>query len=177
MYSLSYRMLLYSSSFCCSQTASRLSKQVLQDRVSREQADVYASLVARIARHMQRMQQHYSQLSGGEGEKELQSRVNELGVFVCEVLVVLIADDLQRCMAVYTQQQQEALTRGHMHAHVLQLEQEARRTKSVQQRQEGEATAAYAERAEASAATLYAEMLAQPLQEATAAEHSTDVAT
>ena len=146
--------------YSVAKTASRISKQVLQDKVSREQADVYASLVSRIARHMQRMQQHYSALSGGlHDDRELHARVNELAVFVCDVLVVFIADDLQRCMAVYMQQEQEALSRGHVHGHVLQLEQESRKSRGVQHKQQaGEATAAYAERAEASAATIYAEM-------------------
>ena len=139
--------------------------------MSREQADVYASLVSRIARHMQRVQQQYSDFSTGQDDKELQSRVNELGVFVCEVLVVFIADDLQRCIVEYTQQQQEALTRGHTHVHALQQEQETRRRKGSQHKQEGEATAAYAERAEASAATIYAEM-AQTPQEPTDSTNS-----
>ena len=162
--------------YSVAKTAHRISKQVLQDKVSREQADVYASLVHRIARHMRSMQQRYAEASASADDKELHARVSELGVFVCEVLVVFIADDLQRAIAVYAQQEQEALSRGHAHAHIVQQEAEARRRKVSQpKQQEGAATAAYAEKAEApaTATTMYAEMLAQPPTEQPADSTST----
>lgn len=162
--------------YSVAKTASRISKQVLQDKVSREQADVYAALVSRIARHMQRLQQHCTELVWLHGERDVQSRVNELGVFVCEVIVVFIVDDLQRCMTLYTQQQQDALSRGYTFVHVLQVEQESRKKRvAVQQKQEGAATAAYAERAEASAATLYAEMVQTSPELGEASNSSTDM--
>ena len=112
--------------YSLAKSAHRMSKSVLADRMSREQAELYLIFIQRIDTQLHSLVTLYQAASNrGKGETvdgevnaqgaedaQLVAAMDAVGVFVCEVLVVLIVDDVQRAMMKFLTEQQEALNRG-----------------------------------------------------------------
>ena len=120
--------------YSIAKSAHRIGKAVLADKMSREQAELYIVFVQRIAAQLVSIQPAYQrareELSRKAGALEqdagsaatasaeeaedgaLVARLDAVGVFVCEVLVVFIVDDVQRALLRHLTEQQEALMRG-----------------------------------------------------------------
>ena len=112
--------------YSLAKSAHRISKSVLPDKMTREQAELYIVFLQRIAHQLHQLDSLYQHLrerterrkseGGAEGDGEavalVVDRLEAVGVFVCEVMVVLVVDDLQRAMLRYLTEQHEALLRG-----------------------------------------------------------------
>ena len=112
--------------YSLAKSAHRMSKAALPDKMTHEQAELYIVLLQRSATHMHMLDSLFTHMKeraerkrtteGGleeDGEAAaVVSRLNSLGVFVCEVVVVLVVDDVQRAMLRYVTEQHEALLRG-----------------------------------------------------------------
>ena len=167
--------------YSLAKSAHRMSKQVMQDRLSTEQALAFIAHTQRIHAQLTALLPVYNEAAdraragaagAGEGvERELLSRFSALGLFVCEVLVVLLVDDAQRALLRYLAEQQEQLTHNGLQSEQRRQQQQQQQEHSEQAGQTAQAAGLEVESAE----QLRAEETPQSKAEAATAHEETAV--